>query len=45
MTVIDMPDIPKKKRVAVRFTILVVLGVLGVGGWAGWTYMLHTHRR
>ena len=42
MTVNDMPDIPKKKRLAVRFTILVVLGVLGVGGWAGWTYLLQT---
>ena len=42
MTVIDMPDIPRKKRVAVRFTILAVLGMLGLGGWAGWTYLLQT---
>ena len=44
MTVIDMSDIPisKKKRVAVRFTILVVLGMLGIGGWACWTYLLQT---
>ena len=44
MAVIDMSDIPipKKKRAAVRFTILVVLAMLGVGGWAGWVYLLQT---